>query len=129
LADPFNPANIGGALLNRFDCTFDYAHQQLLLAKNAHFDAPFSYDRSGLFLIDQNGTYTVLAVLPGTAAASAGLGKGDAIVTIDGAPAATQSLASLRALLSSSAGTVVHLGVRNAQNAVRDVTLTLADYV
>jgi len=129
LADPFNPANIGGALLSRFDCTFDYAHQQLLLAKNARFDTPFSYDRSGLFLIDQNGTYIAISVLPGTPAAAAGVAKGEAIVTINGAPAATQSLAALRALLSSAAGTVVHLGVRNPQNAVRDVTLTLADYV
>jgi len=129
LADPFNPANIGGTLLSRFDCTFDYAHQQLLLAKNAHFDAPFSYDRSGLFLIDQNGAHTVLAVLAGTPAAAAGMAQGDVIVGVNGAAAAAQSLAALRALLSSAAGTVVHLTVRNAQNAVRDVTLTLADYV
>ncbi|HMF28198.1 MAG TPA: PDZ domain-containing protein, partial [Candidatus Cybelea sp.] len=95
----------------------------------ARFDTPFSYDRSGLFLIDQNGTYIAISVLPGTPAAAAGVAKGEAIVTINGAPAATQSLAALRALLSSAAGTVVHLGVRNPQNAVRDVTLTLADYV
>jgi hypothetical protein len=128
-ADPFNPANVGGAVLRRFDCTFDYAHQRLLLAKNSQFDSPVAYDRSGLFLIDQNGAYTVLAVLAGTPAAAAGIAKGDAIVTIDGAPAATQSLAAVRARLSSPAGTVVHLGVRNPRTAVRDVTLTLADYV
>ncbi|HEY1867893.1 MAG TPA: retropepsin-like aspartic protease, partial [Candidatus Cybelea sp.] len=105
LADPFNPANIGGALLSRFDCTFDYAHQQLLLSKNAQFDAQFTYDRSGLFLIDQNGTYTVLAVLAGTAAAAAGIAKGDAIVAINGAPATAQALAAVRAVLASPAGT------------------------
>jgi C-terminal processing protease CtpA/Prc len=129
LADPFNSANIGGALLSRFDCTFDYAHQQLLLTKNAQFGAPFSYDRSGLFLIDRNGAYTVLSVLSGTPAAAAGIAQGDAVVTINGAPASSASLAAVRGQLSAAAGTVVHLGVRNAQNAVRDVTLTLADYV
>jgi hypothetical protein len=129
LADPFNPANLGGAVLRRFTVTFDYPHKQLLLTRNAQFDAPFSFDRSGLFLIDQNGVYTVLGVLAGSAAGNAGIGKGDAIVTINGAPAAAQSLAALRALLSSAAGTVVHLSIRNAQNSVRDVTLTLADYV
>jgi PDZ domain len=128
-ADPFNPANIGGAIWRRFDVTFDYAHQQLLLAKNAEFDATFSYDRSGLFLIDANGAYTVLSVLPGSPGASAGLAKGDVILGINGAPASNDSLAALRALLSSPAGTVVHLHVRGAQGSVRDVTVTLADYV
>jgi len=129
LADPFNPANIGGAMLRRFTVTFDYAHQQLLLAKNAQFDAPFSYDRSGLFLIDRTGVYTVLDVLAGTPAAAAGIAKGDVIVTIDGAQATTQSLAALRALLSSAAGTVVHLGIRDAAGQQREVGVTLADYV
>jgi C-terminal processing protease CtpA/Prc len=80
-------------------------------------------------LIDQKGTYTVLSVLPATPAAGAGIAKGESIVEVNGTPAATQSLAALRAALAGPAGTVVHLGVRNAQNAVRDVTLTLADYV
>lgn len=129
LADPFNPANLGGAILRRFTVTFDYAHQQLLLAKNAQFDTPFSYDRSGLFLIDKNGEYTVLDVLAGTPAAAAGIAKGDAIVAINGAPATSQSLAALRVLLSSASGTVVRLRIRDAAGQQRDVTVTLADYV
>lgn len=129
LADPFNPANIGGALLSRFDCTFDYAHQQLLLTKNAQFAGPFSYDRSGLFLIDQNGAYTVLSVMPGTPGAGAGVTQGDVIVEVNGVAASTESLAALRSQLAAASGTVVRLRLRNAQNAVRDVTLTLQDYV
>jgi len=128
-ADPFNPANVGGATLRRFDVTFDYAHQQLLLAKGADFDAPFNYDRSGIFLIDANGAYTVLSVFPNSPAAAAGLAKGDVILAINGAQASSDSLAAVRALLSQNAGTVVHLHVRGAQGAERDVTLTLADYV
>lgn len=127
-ADPFNPANIGGAILRRFDVILDYAHQQLLLAKNAAFSDPFSYDRSGLFLIDANGAYTVISVMAGTPAATAGIAKGDVIVTVNGAPASNESLAALRGLLSGPAGTVIHLRVRAAQTP-REVTLTLADYV
>lgn len=129
LADPFNPANIGGAVLSRFDCTFDYAHQQLLLTKNAQFAAPFSYDRSGLFLVDRNGAYTVLSVFAGTPAAAAGLSQGDVIVEANGVAVSTESLAALRSQLSAASGTVIRLRVRNAQNSLRDVTLTLADYV
>jgi hypothetical protein len=128
-ADPFNPANIGGAVLNRFSVTFDYAHQQLLLAKNAQFGAPFTYDRSGLFLIDENSAYTVLSVLPGTPAAAAGLAKGDILLTVNGAPAANESLAALRAQLSAPVGTTVRLHIRGPHGVERDATLKLADYV
>ncbi|MBV8491203.1 MAG: retropepsin-like domain-containing protein, partial [Candidatus Eremiobacteraeota bacterium] len=71
LADPFNPANVGGAIWRRFTLTFDYARQELWLAKNPNFDQPFNYDRSGLFLIDDHGAYLVLSVLAGTPAAAA----------------------------------------------------------
>jgi PDZ domain/Aspartyl protease len=128
-ADPFNPANIGGAIWRRFDVTFDYAHSQLLLAKNANFDGPFSYDRSGLFLIDANGAYTVLSVFPGTPAAAAGLAKGDVVVSINGASAASTSLAGLRTLLAGAPGDVVHLHIRGPAGRERDVTLVLKDYV
>ncbi|MGA9946300.1 MAG: aspartyl protease family protein [Candidatus Cybelea sp.] len=128
-ADPFTPANVGGAIWRRFDVTFDYTHSQLLLAKNANFDTPFGYDRSGLFLIDANGAYTVLSVFPGTPAAAAGLAKGDVIVTVNGAPAASTSLAGLRTLLAGPSGSVVHLHIRGPAGHDRDATLTLNDYV
>jgi hypothetical protein len=128
-ADPFNPANIGAAILNRFSVTFDYAHQQLLLAKNAQFAAPFTYDRSGLFLIDQASAYTVLSVFPGTPAAAVGLAKGDVVLTVNGAPAANESLAALRAQLSAPVGTSVRLHIRGPHGVERDTTLKLADYV
>lgn len=128
-ADPFNPANIGGSILRRFDVTFDYAHQQLLLARNASFGDPFAYDRSGLFLIDSNGAYTILGVLSGTAAAAAGLAKGDVILTVNGTPASSQSLAALRTLLSGPAGTTVRIHIRGPAGRERDAMLKLADYV
>lgn len=128
-ADPFNPANVGDAIWRRFTVTFDYAHHQLLLAKNAQFDAPVSYERSGLFLIDQNGAYTVLSVLPGTPGAAAGIEKGDVILSVNGTPSAKTSLAGIRTLLSDSAGTIVHIHLRGPRGHERDATLTLADYV
>lgn len=128
-ADPYNPANIGSAIWRRFNLTFDYAHHQLLLAKNSDFNAPGQYDRSGLFVIDDTGVYTIISVLPATPAAAAGLAKGDVILSINGAAASSQSLPALRALLSSAPGTVVHLQVRGVRGAVFEVAVTLADYV
>ncbi|HEX3368897.1 MAG TPA: PDZ domain-containing protein, partial [Candidatus Cybelea sp.] len=96
--------------------------------KNAAFDSTFPYDRSGLFVIDRAGEFTVLSAIAGSPAAGAGLAKGDVIVNVDGGAASRMSLAALRGLLSGSAGTVVHLHVRNAAGE-RDVDLKLADYV
>ncbi|HVR45946.1 MAG TPA: aspartyl protease family protein [Candidatus Binatia bacterium] len=129
LADPFTPANIGGAVWRRFDLTFDYLHSRVLLAKSALFDQPFGYDRSGLFLIDSDGAHTVLSVLAGSPAAAAQLAKGDVLLSVNGAPAANQSLAALRALLSGPSGTIVRLRIRGPRGVERDATLTLADYV
>lgn len=128
-ADPYDPANIGGTIWRRFTVTFDYAHQQLLLAKNAQFDAPFSYDRSGLFLVDDNGAYTVLSVFPGTPAAAAGMRKGDVLLAVNNAPVSNSSLVQLRTTLSGPVGTTVTLHIRGPAGHERDATIKLADYV
>jgi hypothetical protein len=128
-AEPYNPANLGGAIWRRFDLTLDYAHQRLVLARNAGFGAPFGYDRSGLFVIEQSGTLTVISSLAGSPGAVAGVAKGDAILTVNGAPAASISLAALRGLLSAPVGTIVRLGIRSPAGAQRTVAITLADYV
>lgn len=129
MADPFNPANIGGAILRRFTVTFDYRGSRMLLLKSSAFDAPATYDRSGLFVIDQNGAHTVLSAVAGSSAGNAGLTKGDVILSIDGTPSTKWSLAALRTLLAGPSGTVVHLHIRGPRGNERDVTLTLSDYV
>jgi hypothetical protein len=127
-ANPLLSANLGGEVWKRFTVTFDYPHSAVLLAPNATYGRPFTYDRSGLFLIDNNDAYTVLDARAGTPAAQAGLAKGDVILSVDGAPATNQTLAQLRARFMGTAGTVVRLHVKNASGE-RDVTLTLRDYV
>jgi hypothetical protein len=127
-ANPLVSANLGGDVWKRFTVTFDYPHSVVLLAPNAAYGRPFTYDRSGLFLIDNHDAYTVLDARAGTPAAAAGLAKGDVILSVDGAPTTNQTLAQLRARLMGSAGTVLHLHVKNASGE-RDVTLTLRDYV
>ncbi len=126
--DPLGGQNLGGDIWKRFAVTFDYPHYQMLLAPNAAYSAPFNYDRSGLFLIDNAGAHTVLGVRDGTAGATAGLAKGDVIMSIDGKPAASMTLAQIRTVFSSASGTTIRLHVKNASGE-RDVTLTLKDYV
>jgi hypothetical protein len=127
-ADPFTSANVGGGVWSRFTLTLDYPHQRIYLMPNASYHTPFTYDRSGLFLIDYNGAVMVLDARVGTPAAAAGLHKGDILVSVDGKPASSYTLAQVRALLSGAPGTAVLLHVRTG-SAERDVTLTLRDYV
>lgn len=127
-ADPFTPANIGSGLWDRFTLTLDYPHQRILLQPNASYGAPFTYDRSGLFIINYSGGVMVLDARAGTPAALAGLKKGDVILSIDGTPASSYTLPQIRALFMRPAGTTVTLRIRTGSTE-RDVTLTLRDYV
>jgi C-terminal processing protease CtpA/Prc len=96
---------------------------------NALYAQEDTYERAGLFLVNKDGKYIVLDARPGTAAAQAGLAKGDTIDTIDGKPASAMSLQSVRALFFGTAGTVLKIGVIGANGAHRDVVLTLHDFV
>jgi hypothetical protein len=42
--------SVGAEILKRFSIVFDYPNQQLFLRKNGNFDAPFSYNKSGVEL-------------------------------------------------------------------------------
>lgn len=80
--------------------------------------------RGGLFLIAQGGRYVAIDARPGTPAARAGIVKGDALVTIDGKPAASMSLQAVRSLFLGTPGTVLRLGLAAADGSKCDVTLT-----
>jgi C-terminal processing protease CtpA/Prc len=57
------------------------------------------------------------------------LAKGDVILSIDGTPVTSTSLAGLRTVLSGSPGSVVRLHIRGPAGHERDATIILKDYV
>jgi C-terminal processing protease CtpA/Prc len=65
---------------------FDYSRERLILEPNPHFEEPFEHDMSGALLAADGAdkTVKVMAVMPESPAAEAGLREGDAIVTIGG---------------------------------------------
>lgn len=127
-ADGSVAANLGGPLLRRFVVTYDLARGKARIVPSAAFDEPQVLDRSGLFLIRPDpARTTVLDVRPGTPAASAGVRPNDALVALDGTPAAALSLGDIRTRLAEPGGTRVVLRLRGSEGE-REVTLTLADY-
>lgn len=128
-ANPFAAANLGGNLLRRFNVTFDYGHETMALVPNAAYSERDSYERSGLFVVNLSGKFTVVDARPGTPAADAGIAKGDVITSIDGAPVANLSLADIRDAFHKPAGTAVRLGITKKDGSAHTVTLTLRDYV
>jgi hypothetical protein len=127
-ADGSVAANVGEPLLRRFVVTYDLARGRVRIVPSAAIDEPQVLDRSGLFLIRPDPASTVvLDVRPGTPAANAGVRANDALVALDGTPAAGLSLEDIRARLAAPDGGRIVLRLRGAQGE-RDVALTLANY-
>lgn len=128
-AAPFVAANVGGNLWRRFTLTLDYGNQTMTLRPDAAFDQPDVHERAGLFLLNRGGKYVVLDARPGTPAAQAGIVRGDTIVTIDGKPADGMTLQAVRNLFYGAPGTTIRMGVAGKDGTVRNVVLTLRDFV
>ena len=126
LALPFFGANVGGGVWKRFTMTLDYRAHTMTLTPNSDFPARDQWERSGLYLINKGGI-TVIDVRPGTPSASAGLKKGDVIVSLNGA--SNPSLLEVRAAFLAAPGTVVHLVIKGKDGSTHAVNLRLADYV
>jgi len=126
--NPYVAGNVGAGVLKRFNITFDYQHQQLILERNANYDKPDVFDRSGMWLNQAGETFEVMDVVAGGPAAAAGLKIGDRILAIDGRPAGQLSLPAVRQQFRSEAGTKLRLAVQSGEQK-RDVELVLRNLV
>jgi hypothetical protein len=85
--------NIGVRVLSRYLLTFDFRNTTVSFIPNAHVNAPFAVDRVGLSLNQPTAaTFTVLSIVPGSPAATAGLKEGDTIVELNGTSIAAAHL-------------------------------------
>ena len=90
--------NIGSDILRRFVVTFDYQGRRMLLSPHAQTAEPFESDMSGANFVGNADLTQILVdfVVPGSAAADAGLRKGDVVIAVDGQPIRSRSLLDLR---------------------------------
>ena len=126
---PYLAGNVGAGVLKRFNITFDYAHQQLIFERNANYDKPDVFDRSGMWLNQTGEAFEVMDVIAGGPAATAGIKIGDKILAIDERPAGQLPLPAVREQFKSQPpGTKLHLTVQSGEQK-RDVDLVLKDLV
>jgi hypothetical protein len=99
---------IGGEIFRRFTVIFDYSRNRVILEKNKHFNEPYRYDASGLFLSAEGQNLerlTVLRAIANTPASQAGLRQGDVITAINGEPSSRFSLEEVRQLFTRNGRT------------------------
>ncbi len=83
-----------------------------------------SYSGIGIYIGMKNKVLTVIAPIPDTPAAKAGLKSGDKIITIDDKPTKDMGLEEAVSMIRGKKGTVVKLGIiKRGENEKRDFSI------
>jgi len=114
---------IGDDLLQRFFVLLDEPGGSLALAPRGAQTDP-SFDRSGLWLVNRDGSIVVRSVTRRSPAEAAGLKSGDVVLRVGGRPVGAIDLAAARAALAQAAGRTVPIEYRR-DGRVRDTVVTL----
>jgi hypothetical protein len=119
-------ALLGADVLARYRVTFDYSRRRMYLRPRTPPLPRAELDMSGLYLMSDRAARRIIVqeVRPDSPAQAAGVQPGDALVTLDGRPAAQLSLAAVRRLLRSEDGRVVRLSFARG-GVAREAVLTL----
>ncbi len=119
--------NIGTSVLERFRCTFDYAHSLLWLEPGQRFAQPDRYSHSGLYLHRFSGRVWITAVVRHSPADDAGLKVRDVLKAVDGRPIDRWTPEALDAVFRDGPiGSTVRLTIER-DLVDQDIELTLAD--
>ncbi len=121
---------IGGEFFRRFKVIFDYSRGRIILEKNRHFNEPYKYDASGLFLAAEGTNFETLKILratENTPAFEAGLRDGDVITKIDGNSTSKFSLEQIRQMFTQK-GRMFRLTFKR-DGSVRQTKIKLRDLI
>jgi predicted metalloprotease with PDZ domain len=120
--------NIGNDVLERFKCTFDYAHHQLYLEPGHRFAERDRVSRFGA-LFARFGPHVIAGnILTGSAAYEAGLRWYDEIVAVDGKSLEQWSREDVDRLLEEGpVGSEHTVTYRRLDDPEATVTVTLKD--
>jgi hypothetical protein len=117
---------IGGGMLRRFTVTLDFARKEAFFDGNGQIRADDHEDMSGISVAAGGPglkTVDVVQVRPGSAAAEAGVQKGDTIEGIDDEAASDISVTAVRALFTQVGHKYKLLINRNGKTLTLNVTM------
>jgi hypothetical protein len=100
----FRDGTLGAGALARFNVSFDYLHDRLILEKGTKFNDPFEYNMSGITFECINSGFNIFKVneiIYDSPAYHAGIHPDDLLMSINGKAAFTLNLGELNAILSS----------------------------
>jgi membrane-associated protease RseP (regulator of RpoE activity) len=119
---------VGIGALKRYVVTFDFPGKRLFLKRYEPAPADLdTYDRSGMRIERETAGFRIISVSSGTPAAEAGLHLGDVIVAVDGRPASSITLPTLRdEFRQRRPGSVIALGIQS-EGERRCVRMVLRD--
>uniref|UniRef100_A0A832ML04 PDZ domain-containing protein n=1 Tax=Eiseniibacteriota bacterium TaxID=2212470 RepID=A0A832ML04_UNCEI len=127
LASEDYAGNAGNALMQRFRMTLDYERREVWLEPGARFAEPDRFSRAGLQLVRLGGAIKVGQVIPGSAAAKAGIREFDEVRSVNGEPPEALGLAGITELFERGAvGSVVRVEIVRDGKVLKK-TLKLAD--
>ena len=119
--------NIGTSVLERFRCTFDYAHGTLWLNPAKRFSEREAFTRSGLWFTRWAGVVIVYGIVRGSPAEDAGLKIRDVLRSINGRSVEKMTAEELDDVLArGKPGSIVKLTYERELKE-ETVELTLAD--
>jgi hypothetical protein len=121
--------NIGNGILERFKCTFDYAHHTLYLEPGRRYGEREHFSRSGTMFVRNGDHIITVGVTPHSGAEEAGLHPADEVVAIDGRPILRYTPEDIDRLLENGpAGSSHEITVRReGGQKTLILTLTLRD--
>jgi hypothetical protein len=119
--------SIGYEILRQSAITFDFLRREVWFEHSGAFGTRTGQGSPGFQAIRaEGGGFSVMTVVPDTAAAAAGIRVGDLIMEVEGLSTVSMSLSEFAGLMRRPAGTSVQLNtLRNG--IARPVTLTLKD--
>ena len=129
LASEDYAGNIGNEIFERFTCTFDYEHRMLYLEPGKRYAKTDRFSRAGVQLARFGDVIRAMQVLPGSAAAAAGIQEGDEVVTLDGKPILSYTQDAVTAMFENGAVGEQHVLELTRDGKKRSVTLKLKEMI
>lgn len=114
--------NIGSEVISRFNVVFDYAHNRLILRKNASYKEPFYYNVSGLEIMTEGAgfdDFVISYVRPNSPAERAGIKIDDEIIALNGISVTGLGISDIYQSLRKRAGKRVSLRIKRGDQLMK----------